>query len=213
MKADLHGETPACYGLSCVAVSRLTSRSICKWVVAFDLSGALVTGGSQLSLFLELYEEHFYGRLWQMQPSRAVLHQPTMLLTQGALGSCPLEIQKAAMWHTSYACLYISHNGSVCTEIYGMEVRVRVQGRGNILSSSYRSLRIWNSPSLLKSTERSLPGSTLVKAWRQLLTSFCEVKNSGEWCLLGCYAVWLLNEPTFRRNLVPPSSGWQTSVN
>jgi hypothetical protein len=28
-----------------------------------------------------------------------------------------------------------------------------------------------------------------------------------EWCLLGCYAVWLLQEPTFRRNLAPPSSG------
>jgi hypothetical protein len=25
-----------------------------------------------------------------------------------------------------------------------------------------------------------------------------------EWCLLGCYAVWLLEEQTFRRNLVPP---------
>jgi hypothetical protein len=33
-----------------------------------------------------------------------------------------------------------------------------------------------------------------------------------EWCLLGCYAVWLLKEPTFRRNLAPPSSGWQKSV-
>jgi hypothetical protein len=26
---------------------------------------------------------------------------------------------------------------------------------------------------------------------------------------LGCYAVWLLWEPTFRRNLAPPLSGWQ----
>jgi hypothetical protein len=34
-----------------------------------------------------------------------------------------------------------------------------------------------------------------------------------EWHLLGCYAVWLLYEPTFRRNLAPPSSGWQESVN
>jgi hypothetical protein len=30
-----------------------------------------------------------------------------------------------------------------------------------------------------------------------------------DWCILGCYAVWLLLEPTFRRNLAPPSSGWQ----
>jgi hypothetical protein len=30
-----------------------------------------------------------------------------------------------------------------------------------------------------------------------------------EWCLLGCYAVWLLKEATFRRNLALPSSGWQ----
>jgi hypothetical protein len=30
--------------------------------------------------------------------------------------------------------------------------------------------------------------------------------------LLGCYAVWLLWEPTFRRILAPPS-GWQESVN
>jgi hypothetical protein len=28
-----------------------------------------------------------------------------------------------------------------------------------------------------------------------------------EWCLLGCYAVWLLYEQTFRRNLAPSSSG------
>jgi hypothetical protein len=27
------------------------------------------------------------------------------------------------------------------------------------------------------------------------------------WCLLGCYAMWLFYEPTFRRNLAPPSSG------
>jgi hypothetical protein len=27
--------------------------------------------------------------------------------------------------------------------------------------------------------------------------------------LLGCYAVWLLYEPTFRRNLAPLHSGWQ----
>jgi hypothetical protein len=26
-----------------------------------------------------------------------------------------------------------------------------------------------------------------------------------EWHLLGCYAMWLLQEPTLRRNLVPPS--------
>jgi hypothetical protein len=26
---------------------------------------------------------------------------------------------------------------------------------------------------------------------------------------LGSYAVWLLQEPTFRRDLAPPSSGWQ----
>jgi hypothetical protein len=31
--------------------------------------------------------------------------------------------------------------------------------------------------------------------------------------LLGWYAVWLLLESTFRRNLAPPSSGWQESVN
>jgi hypothetical protein len=37
-----------------------------------------------------------------------------------------------------------------------------------------------------------------------------EVFTSGdyeEWFLLGCYAVWLLKEPTFRRNPAPPSSG------
>jgi hypothetical protein len=34
-----------------------------------------------------------------------------------------------------------------------------------------------------------------------------------EWCLLGCYAVLILYEPTFRRNLAPPSSGCQESVN
>jgi hypothetical protein len=34
-----------------------------------------------------------------------------------------------------------------------------------------------------------------------------EVVDIEEWRLLGCYAVWLLLEPTFRRNLAPPSSG------
>jgi hypothetical protein len=27
-----------------------------------------------------------------------------------------------------------------------------------------------------------------------------------EYCLLGCDAVWILQEPTFRRNVAPPSS-------
>jgi hypothetical protein len=31
--------------------------------------------------------------------------------------------------------------------------------------------------------------------------------NLEELSLLGCYAMWLLQEPTFRRNLAPPSSG------
>jgi hypothetical protein len=34
--------------------------------------------------------------------------------------------------------------------------------------------------------------------------------HGGDWeelCLLECYAVWLLYETTFRRNLAPPSSG------
>jgi hypothetical protein len=33
-----------------------------------------------------------------------------------------------------------------------------------------------------------------------------------EWHLLGCYAVWLLSEQKFRRNLAPTSSGRQESV-
>jgi hypothetical protein len=28
-----------------------------------------------------------------------------------------------------------------------------------------------------------------------------------EWSLRGCYAMWLLYDPMFRRNLAPPSSG------
>jgi hypothetical protein len=34
-----------------------------------------------------------------------------------------------------------------------------------------------------------------------------------EWRLLRCYAVWLLKEPTFRKSMAPPSSGWQESMN
>jgi hypothetical protein len=33
-----------------------------------------------------------------------------------------------------------------------------------------------------------------------------------EWCLLGCYAVWLLQEQTFQRNLAAPSSAQRASV-
>jgi hypothetical protein len=33
-----------------------------------------------------------------------------------------------------------------------------------------------------------------------------------EWRLLGCYAVWLLYEPTYRKNVPLPSSGWQESA-
>jgi hypothetical protein len=32
-------------------------------------------------------------------------------------------------------------------------------------------------------------------------------ENYEEWCLLGCYAVWLLKEPTFQRKVAPPSTG------
>jgi hypothetical protein len=42
---------------------------------------------------------------------------------------------------------------------------------------------------------------------------FVSYKCTEECRLLGCYAVWLLSEPTIRRNLAPPSSGWQESVN
>jgi hypothetical protein len=45
------------------------------------------------------------------------------------------------------------------------------------------------------------------------ISSFRNIEFSDEWRLLGCYAVWLLQEPTFRRNLMPPSSGFQESVN
>jgi hypothetical protein len=39
-------------------------------------------------------------------------------------------------------------------------------------------------------------------------------KEINEECrLLECYTVWRLQEPTFRRNLEPPSSGSQESVN
>jgi hypothetical protein len=38
-------------------------------------------------------------------------------------------------------------------------------------------------------------------------TSVEKYPRIAEWCLLGCYAVWLLKAPTFRRNLAPPSSG------
>jgi hypothetical protein len=31
--------------------------------------------------------------------------------------------------------------------------------------------------------------------------------------LLTCDAVWLLQDPTLRKNVLPPSSGWQESVN
>jgi hypothetical protein len=33
-----------------------------------------------------------------------------------------------------------------------------------------------------------------------------------ECSLLGCDTVWVLLEPTFRRNVSPPSSGWKESV-
>jgi hypothetical protein len=38
-------------------------------------------------------------------------------------------------------------------------------------------------------------------------------KRQEEWCVLGFYAVWLFEEPTFQRNLAPPSSGSHESVN
>jgi hypothetical protein len=41
------------------------------------------------------------------------------------------------------------------------------------------------------------------------LWSVVRSARNEEYRLLACYAVWLLWEPTFRRNLAPPSSGWQ----
>jgi hypothetical protein len=38
-----------------------------------------------------------------------------------------------------------------------------------------------------------------------------QVGNYEECRLLGCHAVWLLSETTFRKNLAPPSSGWQNT--
>jgi hypothetical protein len=42
-----------------------------------------------------------------------------------------------------------------------------------------------------------------------------EVFTSGDYedcCLLGCYAMWLLQEP-IQKTVMPPSSEWQESVN
>jgi hypothetical protein len=48
---------------------------------------------------------------------------------------------------------------------------------------------------------------------REILQDLRFSRRGYEECrILGCYAVWLLWEPTFRRNLVPPSSEWQESV-
>jgi hypothetical protein len=61
--------------------------------------------------------------------------------------------------------------------------------------------------------------------WDVMLCGFCKDRrfrykiwgfHGGDYeelCLLGCYAVWLLWVPMFRRNLASPSSGWQESVN
>jgi hypothetical protein len=38
--------------------------------------------------------------------------------------------------------------------------------------------------------------------------SILAVKNA----VFGCYAAWLLQDPTFQRNVSPPESGWQESV-
>jgi hypothetical protein len=50
-----------------------------------------------------------------------------------------------------------------------------------------------------------------------LLLKWCKIwsfhgDDYEEWRLQGCYAVWILYELTFRRNLEPPSSGWQESA-
>jgi hypothetical protein len=50
------------------------------------------------------------------------------------------------------------------------------------------------------------------KSWTSEMKDF-HGSDYEEWCLLGCYTVLLLYEPMFQRNLVPPSSGWQESVN
>jgi hypothetical protein len=56
--------------------------------------------------------------------------------------------------------------------------------------------------------------------WKIGLSKYVEMKAIYRWTsiwyeecrLVGCYAVWLLWEPTFRRNRTPPSSGRQESV-
>jgi hypothetical protein len=72
----------------------------------------------------------------------------------------------------------------------------------------------WNSP-LWQANSHS--ASLKRETWEKLEDS-CKIwgfhgGDYEECLLLGSYAVWLLQEPTFRRNLAPPSSGWQESVN
>jgi hypothetical protein len=82
---------------------------------------------------------------------------------------------------------------------------------------SLAEMRTGNHPRGLRATAPR-PSQALAWALCKLTLWMCKIwgfhsGNYEEWCLLGCYAVWLLKEPTFRRILAPPSSEWQESVN
>jgi hypothetical protein len=73
-------------------------------------------------------------------------------------------------------------------------------------------LRSSETSVLTRATRRNIPEDGIFQFETCKIWGF-HGDDSEEWCILGCYAVWLLWEPTFQRNLAPPSSGWQESVN
>jgi hypothetical protein len=87
----------------------------------------------------------------------------------------------------------ISQNSLVCTQENVTKLRLlMVAGKSNLQTRCHDPCLVLNFSLRLVPT-----GSVQVMpSWR-----------------MGCYAVWLLQDPMFRRNVAPPLSGWQESVN
>jgi hypothetical protein len=98
-----------------------------------------------------------------------------------------------------------SANGEDCVDDFGGKARRKESTRRTLIwvEAQYRT-------NLREIGRKGMDWTDLVQ-YRNQWSAFVNMVMS-ECRLFGCGALWVLLEPTFWRNMSPPSSGWKESL-